>query len=200
MTPLTPHSQIPHSQIPHAELSVAYTDTSASGLGFSLTAPPQEPLAQADGEVAGLPVSLRLLGASHQVLVGQHPQRHGQLLETVACLPEITSDLPSSFQESGYYFNARTETMDDNGLTAAVADIVAEVDDHHRRGLPALLGRFPGSPLALTAIVAGPGTGDPGSEVLITWRTWHTYPQTGEVVVTASSLWRQGVAHTRARG
>ncbi|GAB07953.1 hypothetical protein GOAMR_76_00230 [Gordonia amarae NBRC 15530] len=184
---------------PYADLSVAYADTSASGLGFSLTAPLQEPLAQADGEVAGLPVSLRLLGASHQVLVGQHPQRHGQLLETVACLPEVTSDLPSSFQESGYYFNARTETMDDDGLTAAVADIVAEVDDHHRRGLPALLGRFPGSPLALTAIVAGPGTGDPGSEVLITWRTWHTYPQTGEVVVTSSSLWRQGVAHNRTQ-
>ena len=53
--------------------------------------------------------------------------------------------------------------------------------------------------LALTAIVAGPGTGDPGSEVLITWRTWHTYPQTGEVVVTSSSLWRQGVAHNRTQ-
>ena len=198
LTPPTPDAPTPVNSAPYAELPVAYTDTSATALGFSLTAPPQEPLARADGEVAGLPVSLRLLGASHQVLVGQHPQRHGQLLETVACLPEVTSDLPSSFQESGYYFNARTETMDGEALAAAVAGIVAEVDDHHARGLPALLGRFPGSPLALTAIVAGPGTDDPGSEVLITWRTWHTYPQTGEVVMTSSSLWRQGVAHNGA--
>lgn len=186
---------IPGTPPPHAELPVAYADTSASGLGYSLTAPPQEPLARIDGEVSGLPVSLRLLGASHQVLVGDAPR----LLETVACLPDITADLPVSFQESGYYFSARTDTMDAAALAATVTTIVDEVDDHHRRGLPALLGRFPGSPLALTAIVAGPGAADPNSQVLVTWRTWHTYPQTGEVVVTSSSLWRQGVAHNRTQ-
>ncbi|HMS75984.1 DUF2617 family protein [Gordonia sp. (in: high G+C Gram-positive bacteria)] len=190
MTPLVPGTPPPQTELP-----VAYADTCASALGFSLTTPLQEPLAQVDGMVAGLPVSLRLLGASHQVLVGQS----AHLLETVACLPDVTSDLPLSFQESGYYFNARTDIVGADALATIVETIVREADEHHSRGLPALVGRFPGSPLALTAVLAGPGADTPGSQALVVWRTWHTYPQTGEVVVTSSSLWRGGPAHSEAQ-
>ncbi|MBD0021884.1 DUF2617 family protein [Gordonia pseudamarae] len=96
------------------ELPVAHSGTSASARGISLSVPVQQPPARVDGEVAGLPVSRRLLHTGHQVLVG----RSAQLLETVARLPGVTSELPSPFQESGYYFSARTDTLDADTLNA----------------------------------------------------------------------------------
>ena len=79
------------------ELPVAHSGTSASARGISLSVPVQQPPARVDGEVAGLPVSRRLLHTGHQVLVG----RSAQLLETVARLPGVTSELPSGYM---WYF------------------------------------------------------------------------------------------------
>ncbi|WP_132991945.1 DUF2617 family protein [Gordonia zhaorongruii] len=161
------------------ELPVAYTDTSAHQLGFSLAAPEQDALAVADGEVAGFTVSLRLLGASHQVLASGGGHR---LCETVACLPENTSPMPSTFREPGYRFTSSVEQVTEAELHERVVALDRIVADHQTQGTPALIGRFPGSPLAVTAVVAAPGEGG------VTWRTWHTYPQTGEVVSTRSAM------------
>ena len=174
-----------HPGDPAAQLAVAYADTSASQLGFSLSAPLQEPLAQEDREIDGITVSVRLLGASHQVLVEDGVQR---ICETVACLPDITTALPDSFQADGYVFSSRVIECSSDAMAEMVEQIESEVDGHARDGLPALLGRFPGNELAVTAV-----TTDIDDDALI-WRTWHTYPQAGEVVVTSSRIDRDALA------
>ena len=49
------------------------------------------------------------------------------------------------------------------------------------------MGRFPGEPHAVTAIVSE------STDDSISWHTWHTYPQAGEVVVTTSVIQRGAV-------
>jgi hypothetical protein len=164
-----------------AELSVAYADTSAGQLGFSLDAPLQEPLAQEDGEVDGITVSVRLLGASHQVVVDDGAQR---ICETVACLPDVTSALPETFQESGYLFSSRVERATDDQLAALIEQLGVRVTEQMTSGKPSVMGVFPGDPHAVTAIIS-----DSSSEE-ISWHTWHTYPQAGEVVITTSVIHR----------
>jgi hypothetical protein len=46
----------------------------------------------------------------------------------------------------------------------------------------ALGGVFPGSPDALTVLSAG------ADGPRVTWSTWHTYPQTAEIVMTQTVL------------
>ncbi|MBD0861602.1 DUF2617 family protein [Gordonia sp. zg691] len=168
-----------HLGDPAATLAVTYADTSAAQLGFSLSAPLQEPLAQEDGEIDGISVSVRLLGASHQVLVEDGSQR---ICETVACLPEVTSALPQSFQESGYYFRSRIEQATPDQFAALVEQLAARVTEQMATGHPSVMGRFPGEPLAVTVIVTE------SSDNTVTWHTWHTYPQAGEVVITSSRI------------
>ncbi|WP_238421816.1 DUF2617 family protein [Gordonia sp. 'Campus'] len=177
--------QFEHPGDPTAQLAVAYADTSAAQLGFSLSAPLQEPLAQEDAEIDGITVSVRLLGASHQVLVEDGAQR---ILETVACLPDVTSALPESFQESGYYFSSRVESITPDQLAALIEQLTVRVSEQMATGHPCVMGRFPGEPQAVTAIVSE------SSEDMISWHTWHTYPQAGEVVVTSSRIDRGPVA------
>lgn len=162
-------------------LPVAYADTSAAQLGFSLDAPLQEPLAREDGEIDGITVSVRLLGASHQVVVDDGAQR---ICETVACLPEVTSALPKSLQDSGYLFSSRIERADDDRLAALVEQLGVRVTEQMAAGNPSLMGVFPGDPHAVTAIVSDLSADS------ISWHTWHTYPQAGEVVITTSVIHR----------
>lgn len=163
-----------------ADLPVAYADTRADALGHSLSTPQQPALARVDAMLAGWSVSVRLLGASHQILVSG-PGLDEPLCETVACLTGTTS-LPPTLSEGHYRFASRIDHLTDDELACAVDDLVDEVSVAHRRGLPALLGRFPGSPLAVTAVVV-----DSDDEALH-WQTWHTYPQTGEAAVTTGSV------------
>ncbi|MET9201508.1 DUF2617 family protein [Gordonia sp. NPDC003585] len=166
------------------ELAVAFADTSAGQLGYSLTAPEQPALATSSGELGGITVSLRLLGASHQVIVDDGNQH---LCETVACLPEVTSALPESFQHLDYYFASRVDAVHPDALADLVDDLHRRVADRIAEGMPALIGHFPGAPHAVTAIVADD---EPDA---ISWHTWHTYPQAGEVVLTTSRLGRGAV-------
>ncbi len=170
---------------PFTDLAVAFTDSRAGELGFSLTADQREALATADHTVGSLTFSIRLLGASHQVVV--HDDTH-ELCETVACLPDITSALPDSFQTDGYVFSSRVIECTPAAMADMLGQIETEIEGHANAGLPALLGRFPGSALAVTAV-----TGDFDDDAL-TWRTWHTYPQAGEVVITSSRLDRGALA------
>ncbi len=50
------------------------------------------------------------------------------------------------------------------------------------------MGRFPGEPHAVTAIVSE------STDDSISWHTWHTYPKAAEVVITSSRIDRGPVA------
>lgn len=170
---------------PFTDLDVAFSDTRAGQLGFSLTAAQREPLAAADHTIGALTFSIRLLGASHQIVITDDAH---ELCETVACLPDITTALPDSFQADGYVFSSRVIECSSDAMADLLEQIESEVEGHARAGLPALLGRFPGNELAVTAVTA-----DIDDDALI-WRTWHTYPQAGEVVVTSSRIDRDALA------
>ena len=119
-------------------------------------------------------VELRLLGCSHQAIVGD------LLSETVACTPGVPGDLPSQRVDGlaggvRYDFRARVEELDPAAYERAAGEAIERArDDEH-----GLVGLFPSQGgVAFTALVpAGAG-----------WRTWHGYPQTGEIVITESEL------------
>jgi len=121
--------------------------------------------------VGGLTVELRVLGASHQVLVGDWS-------ETVACLPDRPGALPSHDEQliggRRVTFAATVDRLAD--FAAEVSRVIAacEADPN------ALVAEFPGSPLAVTALAAS--TCDGG----VAWETWHAYPQANELVYTKS--------------
>lgn len=160
-------------------LDVPYADTSAAQLAFSLAAGPREPLARCDHRFGAHTISLRLLGASHQVIVddGNH-----QICETVACLPELDAQLPGAVVDGRYSFTSSVRACGPEPMAAVVEDLRNRTTEHRARGLPALFGRFPGQPLAVTAAMAT-AHGD-----TIAWQTWHTYPQSAEVVTTTGEL------------
>lgn len=179
-------------------LEAAYVDVCARSLGWALGLPGRtalatltvpvpmsmsttEPTGPAD-PVGGWQVELRVLGASHQVLV----HGEGALLcsETVACdlagaepLPTTArSELP---QTGSYEFSSEVLHLDADALVTAVDELEHDLDgrDH------TLVGRFPGMPHAITAL-----TVDVLANGLLAWRTWHAYPQAGELVTTRSRL------------
>ncbi|TLQ43644.1 DUF2617 family protein [Streptomyces marianii] len=156
-------------------LATPYLDTGAGQLSFTLGRPEHPALAVRDLTVAGVDVQLRLLGASHQVLAG--PVR-----ETVACLPGVEGGLPDSttyeFDDWRYHFGARTLHCTTAGFTERAAAVRARCEGDPR----SLCGVFPGSPDAVTALTVEPhGTG-------LGWRTWHTYPQSRQIVATQTRL------------
>ncbi|PYC68706.1 DUF2617 domain-containing protein [Streptomyces tateyamensis] len=134
-------------------------------------------------------LQLRLLGASHQVVIAAGP---GECLETVACLPGRRTPLPARVAEQvagwEYEFAARIESLPPHVFAARAQEILALVDEHPR----GLAGVFPGDPSAFTALVAQ------GSAERVLWRTWHAYPQEGRLVCTRSSLVVRGPGAARA--
>jgi len=133
----------------------------------------------------GFELELRILGCSHQVIVRRPDPIDGtdrRLSEVVACLPGTRADLPTHFGRGApgerYAFRSRVVGLDAAAHTARAAALGAEADQDP----DALVGVFPGLPGALTALRC---------RVLpraLGWRTWHTYPQTGEVVETSTRL------------
>jgi hypothetical protein len=124
-------------------------------------------------------LQLRLLGASHQVVLAAGP---GECLETVACMPGHRTPLPARVakQVAGweYEFAARIEELSPHIFAARAQELLALVEGHPR----ALAGVFPGDPSAFTALMAQ------GDQHRVLWRTWHAYPQEGRLVCTRSSL------------
>jgi hypothetical protein len=156
-------------------LTAAYLDTDADQLSFALGRSAREALAVRDLRIGGLDVQLRLLGASHQVFAG--PVR-----ETVACLPGVEGGLPDTaaqeFDDWIYSFSARVQHFTAEEFSERVARIRSRSDEHPQ----ALYGIFPGSPDAVTAMTVEPqSTG-------LSWRTWHTYPQSRQIVATHTRL------------
>lgn len=180
-------------------LQTSYTDTRAGDLAWCLGGDPLPALAVRNLRLDGLDVGptpgpatrrpggtlqLRLLGASHQVILAAGP---GECLETVACLPGRQNPLPARVakQVAGweYEFAARIEELPPHIFAARAQELLALVEGHPR----ALAGIFPGDPSAFTALVAH------GDQNRVLWRTWHAYPQEGRLVCTRSSLVVRGV-------
>lgn len=169
-------------------LKTAYTDTRAGDLAWALGREPLPALAFLDLELSSTNVQLRLLGASHQVLIEDD---HGTCSETVACIPGSTTPLPLGVSERfagwEYEFAARVEELTPVSFAGRAQELIALVAEHPH----GLVGTFPGDPDAFTALLAQRH----GEQVH--WRTWHSYPQEGRLVSTRTRL---GVRRPEALG
>jgi len=160
------------------ELAVPYVDARASGLSWWLGDDAPAPLATLLLPGPGGPLELRLLGASHHVVAHAGGAR---CAEVVACGSRSTA-LPAwhdgELAGARYRFTSSTSTYSPPGLARVARDLRRRAS-----GAPdALVGAFPGSPHALTVLQAAPVAGG------WSWRSWHVYPGTGEVVRTRSRL------------
>ncbi len=177
-------------------LETAYTDTRAGDLAWRLGKEPLPALAVVDLDLELPPaagrrrpcraqVQMRLLGASHQVLLSAG---NGACSETVACMAGSRTPLPLGVAERvgewDYEFAARVETLSHSAFTSRAQELLALVAEHPN----GLAGRFPGDPNAFTAMLVqrAPATDESPGDVV--WRTWHAYPQEGRLVATRSRL------------
>lgn len=157
-------------------LTTPYRDTSADQLRFTLAGPRRRALAVTEAELGGVTVQLRLLGASHQVLAGP-------VNETLACLPAEPGEGPPHTVRRvidgwSYAFDSTVRHCAPAELTRRAAAL-----RHRLAHEPtALGGEFPGSPDALTGLLAR------RSGPVISWQTWHVYPQAGQIVETETRL------------
>ncbi|MGW0553687.1 DUF2617 family protein [Streptomyces sp. NPDC002926] len=160
-------------------LKTAYSDTSADDLAWALGREPLPALAVLDLELSGAKLQLRLLGASHQVLL---EEERGSCSETVACMRGSSTPLPLGVAKRlgdwEYEFAAHVETLTEGSFAGRAQELLALVADHPN----GLAGTFPGSPHAFTAMLAQRIEGQ------VRWRTWHAYPQEGRLVVTRTRV------------
>ena len=179
------------------EVRKPYVDISARDLTLTLGAPPAAAIESLRLDLGGCCIELRLLGHSHQALVDDGER----VSETVACLPGVPGELPRRRTDGGYHFRARVERLTGEAYAARARSVLARVADDPR----ALAGVFADAPppgagsespvcdaggagvtpgLAFTALAAHPLA----DGIAIAWTTWHGYPQSSEIVVTASRL------------
>lgn len=149
-----------------------FTDTRAADLSLAYGLRPLPALGIHRVPLPAGELELRVLGASHQVLLGSWS-------ETVACLPDHDGALPADEETvvagRRVRFLAHCHRLPATELAARVTAIAGEcVADEQ-----ALVGEFPGSPLSITALRAW---AEPNGTTA--WRTWHAYPQAGELVET----------------
>ncbi|MFI6345105.1 DUF2617 family protein [Streptomyces sp. NPDC050560] len=160
-------------------LNTSYTDTRATDLAWALGREPLPALATLDLELSGAKMQLRLLGASHQVLL---EEARGVCSETVACIPGSSTSLPlgvaKRLGEWEYEFAACVETLSPGQFAGRAQELIALVTDHPN----GLAGVFPGSPHAFTAMLAQ------RVDEHVHWRTWHAYPQEGQLVATRTRV------------
>ncbi|GGX74250.1 DUF2617 family protein [Streptomyces minutiscleroticus] len=160
-------------------LNTAYTDTRAADLAWALGREPLPALATLDLDIADAKLQLRLLGASHQVLLEED---RGICSETVACIAGSSTPLPLGVAKRvgdwEYEFAARVETLSRGSFAGRAQELLALVSDHPN----GLAGVFPGSPHAFTAMLAHHREGQ------VHWRTWHAYPQEGQLVATRTRV------------
>ncbi|MEU8679071.1 DUF2617 family protein [Streptomyces sp. NPDC048560] len=160
-------------------LQTSYSDTRAADLAWALGREPLPALAVLDLQFEEVKLQLRLLGASHQVLL---EEERGTCSETVACIPGSSTPLPlgvaKRFGDWEYEFAARVETLGEGAFAGRAQELLALVADHPH----GLAGTFPGSPHAFTALLAQRTDGQ------VRWRTWHAYPQEGQLVVTRTRV------------
>lgn len=127
--------------------------------------------------VPGGEIELRVLGASHQVVADLGTACWS---ETVACLAGHDGALPESDEARDGALHSRFVSRCRRLAAAEFAVRVCALRWRCERRPDALVGTFPGAPLAVTALLARATADGAG------WRTWHAYPQTGELVETRS--------------
>lgn len=163
-------------------ITAAYADTSAAQLSLGLGLPVLDAYAELTVPLAEGNLELRLLGNSHQVVLRTPTV---ECSEVVACLPQQVGGLPEraaqAYDGSDYAFRSSVCVRDPDALAAEAARLIEEYQDQ----AAALIGVFPGSPSAVTAVAVRPMPSGVG------WRTWHLYPQTGEIVTTTSKVRRR---------
>lgn len=161
-------------------IETPYVDTAASQLTWVLGREPLGAVACSRPRVREARAELRVLGASHQVLVRGSGATYS---ETVACLPGQAAELPpracGEVEGWHYVFDSAVEAWDEQPFTDRVRELIATLGDQPG----ALVASFPGSPLAVTAL-AMTEDGPPH----LGWRTWHAYPQTYEIVTTTTQV------------
>jgi hypothetical protein len=167
-------------------LPTAYRDVCAADLRLSLGLPTQEALLTRAVAGPGWTAELRILGASHQVLLAGAGR--DLCSETVACAgPRRPDDrLPSrhttTLDGARYRFRSATSRLQPAALRATVAQLLAALTADPA----AACGVFPGDTSAMTAVQARLR-----SPRVASWRTWHAYPQTGELVLTCTRVERR---------
>lgn len=167
-----------------------FADTRASDLRFSAGRahrrgrrglPPA--LAECPGpQVGGATSTLRVLGASHQVVLDFPGCRW---VETLSC---GTDGEPVVFPNGNvqligdwaYACRLELEVCPDRAAMAAASASLDQLQHEVRLGV-----RFAGDPDART--VVGASVGHDGAAEVLTWETWHLYPQHGEIVHTVST-------------
>lgn len=123
---------------------------------------------------------MRVLGASHQLLVQRGDTV--EFSETLACDLTGAAAMPGSTVAEGYTFASSVTRHSPAELAAEVQALEGELAADPGR---AVLARFPGNRWAVTALHVEPPT-LPGNA--ISWRTWHVYPNSGEIVATSSTF------------
>ncbi|GIG71490.1 DUF2617 family protein [Phytomonospora endophytica] len=168
----------------HAELSVPYADTAPGQLSFALDLPelPALETRELAGVFDGGELTLRLLGASHQVVL-RTPE--GTLTETLACLTDRTPSLPPMVETRVAGMHYRFGVFVESPPTGDFGDVVSTLRQGVARSPYGLVGVFPGDDNAITALLVEPG------HARVVWRTWHAYPQTGQLVVTRTTVTAQ---------
>jgi hypothetical protein len=167
------------------QLEVPYRDTASGDLVWRLGEPRCPALATLEVPWPGGRVELRLLGSSHQVIfVGGRTV----ISEVVACArprpAAAEAGLPAEAERDldgwAYRFRSFTHELAPHRFGPWVDRLAGSLAAHPA----AMVGRFPGSPHAITALLAGPGPGDAG----VRWRTWHAYPQDRCLVATSTTV------------
>jgi hypothetical protein len=160
------------------ELGVAFADVRGDALRWAIGLPPRPALAarSIDGG-DGVIVELRILGASHQVLV-HDPAGTLLLSETVACDLPGSATMPDKLDLPGYSFSSVIEKLDPVGFGARVEELTdtLSADDS------AIVASFPGDLHAVTGIRLRL------ESTVRCWESWHAYPQTGELVHTHTRI------------
>ena len=166
-----------------AQLTVPFADVRAGELSWALSPAATPPLAAITVTVDGAVLRLAVLGASHQV--------EARLPGAPACVESVTchgsglTPLPGAAERDlgalRYRFSSLVEPLDEETFAARVRALRLRLASDPR----ALVASFPGHPDALTGLVA---QAEPRG---VSWRTWHAYPLTGELVRTSTRLaWR----------
>lgn len=199
-------------------LHAPYRDTRPRDLSFALGLPALDALATAEVARPGLPrVELRLLGASHQVLAGPVRETVACLPDGAGALParfdqhvdgwayrfraRVRRHGPTEFAARVRRLRAELDGRADAlfGAFPGAADAVTALAVRHpvgpRRRSPAApdaasraaFGAVPATASAAAPAAAVPATA-PATAPGLGWRTWHSYPQSREIVETASWL------------
>lgn len=160
-------------------LKVAFRDVRADALALSFDPQPGPALGVATVTAGCWQVQLRVLGASHQVLAAHEGLA---VSETVACGVAGRVPLPPTASVSRgpvtQRFSSRVRRLNPAALEATARRLVTLLGPDPA----AIVAVFPGSPAAVTAarvVAAGGGA---------RWRTWHCYPETGELATTAGEV------------